>query len=313
MKILIVCSGNYPNFDFKIHQAFIHEQAESVRKNFSIEYDTFFIQGKGIGGYINSLPRLHKQIKSGNYDLVHAHFGLSGLLAVLQRKIPVVITFHNGEILKSSGNILSSIAALFSKHNIYVASHIRERLYYKPNSYDIIPCGIDLESSVIIDKKTAKMQMGLDDCKHILFGSSFNNPRKNFQLLQLALKSDSELNKMAILELKGFNRMQVTMLLNACDLLVLPSQAEGSPQIIKEAMACNCPIVATDVGDICEVVGNTEGCYITSFDPKDVAEKIKLALAFGKRTNGWEKIGHLDNKIIAGKIMEVYKSVLMSK
>jgi teichuronic acid biosynthesis glycosyltransferase TuaC len=79
--------------------------------------------------------------------------------------------------------------------------------------------------------------------------------------------------------------------------------------VIKEAMACNCPIVSTDVGDVRALIGDTEGCYITTFDPADVAEKIRLALAFGKRTNGRENIGHLDNRIIAGKIVEVYKKV----
>ena len=75
-------------------------------------------------------------------------------------------------------------------------------------------------------------------------------------------------------------------------------------------MACNCPIVSTDVGDVKEVIGNTEGCYICSYDTGVVADKIKLALNFGKRTNGRKKIKHLDQKIIAQKIIGVYNKVL---
>ena len=77
-------------------------------------------------------------------------------------------------------------------------------------------------------------------------------------------------------------------------------------------MACNCPIVSTDVGDVKEVIGKTEGCYITSFDPKDVAEKIKMALDFGKRTNGRNHIKHLEINNIAKKIINVYEHVLNS-
>ena len=79
--------------------------------------------------------------------------------------------------------------------------------------------------------------------------------------------------------------------------MILTSFSEGSPQIIKESMACNCPIVSTDVGDVRDVIGETEGCYICSYDPKDVADKIKLALTYSEekgRTNGRKRIIELD-------------------
>lgn len=98
--------------------------------------------------------------------------------------------------------------------------------------------------------------------------------------------------------------------MNAPDILLLTSLWEGSPNVIKEAMACNCPILSADVGDGAKVIRKTDGCYICSYDPEDVAEKIKEALEFGKRTNGREKIKHLDEKIIAQKIIGVYNEVL---
>jgi glycosyltransferase involved in cell wall biosynthesis len=94
----------------------------------------------------------------------------------------------------------------------------------------------------------------------------------------------------------------------------LTSFHEGSPNVIKEAMACNCPIVSTDVGDVKDVIGNTEGCYITTFDLQDVIRKIKMALDFGKRTKGRERImqAGLDSKTIANRIIDVYHQVLKS-
>jgi glycosyltransferase involved in cell wall biosynthesis len=97
-------------------------------------------------------------------------------------------------------------------------------------------------------------------------------------------------------------------LLNAVDVALMCSFMEGSPQFIKEAMACNCPIVSTDVGDVKEIIKNVPGCYITSFELDDVVEKLRLAFAYGKRTTGRGKIQHLDNNIIARKVVEIYKS-----
>lgn len=313
MKVLIVCSGNAENFDFRIHQAFIYEQIEAVKKYYGVEYDTFFIKGKGILGYLKNMPMIKKKIKEFSPDLVHAHYGLSGLLGVLQNKVPVIITYHNGEILTSLINILSSLSVLFCKYRIYVAQHIRAKMFIKSKmNYDIIPCGINLAMNMPITREYAKNYFKLNKDKiNILFGGAYSNNRKKYSLAKSALEilDDSE-KKINLIELKGYNRIEVTYLLTACDLLLLPSKSEGSPQIIKEAMAFNCPIVATDVGDIREIIGNTEGCYISSFAPQDVAEKIMAAIEFVKtkgRTNSREKIRRFDNQIIAEKVFKVYQ------
>jgi glycosyltransferase involved in cell wall biosynthesis len=311
MKVLVVCSGNTEKFDFTIHQAFIFEQIEVIKQNFCIEYDTFFIKGKGVLGYLLNLPRLQNKIKSFAPEIIHAHFGLSGLFACLQRKTPVVITFHgsDGNVLQI--RLLSKIAAAISQFNIFVSDRI-QKLIKENKRYSIIPCGINLAVFYPIDMKVARDKLNLKpEKRYILFSSSFTNSVKNaalaFSAVQL-LKMECEL-----IELKNKSRNEVNLLLNACNLTLLTSKSEGSPQIIKEAMACNCPIVATDVGDIKKVIGETEGCHITSFDPSDVARKITLALQLNERTNGREKIIHFDNKLIAEKVYKVYKKLTEAK
>ncbi len=306
MKILIVCSKN-----FGYISPFIIEQANALIK-LGIEVEYSPIVGKGILGYLKNYYSLLKKIRSFKPDLVHAHYGLSGALAVLQRKVPVVITFHNGETLSKSANFISSLSSLLAEHTIYVAQHIYDLCYFKKKkAYSILACGVDVDNIKVINKETGILESKLNNQKkYIIFGGSFNNLRKNYPLLQDAL-SLLKRNDIEVIEMKGLNRAQITNLMCACDLFILPTKSEGSPQALKEAMACNCPIVATDVADIKHLLGDLEGCYITSFDPKDVSESITKALEFDKRTEGRKRIFELglDSKTVALKILEIYKSL----
>ena len=310
MKILVVCSGNAPGFDFKIHQAFIYDQIEAIcRHEPSVTYECFFIKGKGIQGYYKNLALLKEKIKEYAPDLIHAHGGHIGLLCSLQKFVPVVVTYHGSDINIAVNRLISTAVSIRCRANIFVSRQLVNKMPFKSKSRAVIPCGVDFDVFVPVDKAYAKRDLGFQENEtYILFSSSFENSVKNYPLAEKAMAGFS---KVHLKEIKNRSRAEVSLLLNGAELLLLTSFSEGSPQIIKEAMACNCPIVATDVGDIREVIGDTEGCYITSFDPKDVAEKIKLALQFGQRTKGREKIKHLDNQIIAGKIVEVYKSVLI--
>ena len=304
MKVLIVCSGNTGKIS-----PFVKEQGDSLRNN-GIDIDYFMIKGKGIFGYLKNLPILKKQIKNNKYDLIHAHYGLSGLLCVLQRKIPVIITFHGSDINRCYHKVFSKIAMRLSLYNIFVHKSIKEKVKAKKN-YSIISCGVNFDSFFIVDKIEAHKKLCLNiNKKYILFAGAFDNWVKNSQL---AINSVKNILDADLIELNGYNREQVNLLINACDVLLLTSFSEGSPQVVKEAMACNCPIVSTDVGDVKDVIGDTEGCYITSYEAKDVSKKIKMALDFGKRTNGRENIKHLEINIIAQKIISVYKQVLNEK
>ena len=143
--------------------------------------------------------------------------------------------------------------------------------------------------------------------KYILFAGSFIEPVKNVALAREAVQLD---NDSELIELRGYSRSEVNLLMNASDVLMMTSFSEGSPQIIKEAMACNCPIVSTDVGDVREVVEETEGCYITTFDASNVAKNLTQAFEFGRDTNGRECLGNLELSRIADKVISVYTSIL---
>lgn len=303
-RVLIVCSGN-------VLQPFVNDQALSLLSQ-GVQIDFFYIKGRGIWGYFKNRKQLLKKILTYKPNIIHAHFGLSGLLSNLQRSVPVVTTYHGSDINIKTVFLLSRISILLSSQNIFVSKVLAEKAGVS-RSYSIIPCGVDTHLFVDLGKNASRYKLNLpQDRELVLFGGVFNNSIKNFSLAQNAIHDNIDVD---IVELKGYSREQVVLLMNSVDLLILTSHSEGSPQVIKEAMACNCPIVSTDVGDVRWVIGDTEGCFICSYDPSDVARKIELALEFARtkgRTNGRQRIIELglDSDSVAKQLVEVYKKAL---
>ena len=287
---------------------FVLEQCNALKKA-GITVFTHKVTGHGLTGYFKEIFRIRKAIKQINPDIIHAHYGLSGLSANFQRKVPVVTTYHGSDI-HSGGWILklSRIAMQLSSYNIFVSDKLYDQSKYKKKNACIISCGIDLDTIQPLDRKRAKEDI---EKKHtfVLFASSFTNQIKNPELAQ---KSMSLLPQAELVELKGYSREEVNLLMNAADCLLVTSHREGGPLVVKEAMACGTPVVSVDVGDVKEVIGNTAGCYIAERNPEDIANKVEQALAFQGKTDGRQRVIDLgfDNKDIAKRIIEVYQQCL---
>ena len=305
MKVLFVSSGNSKAGISPIVQS----QGESLKRN-GIDLDYFTIVGKGIKGYLENIPRLKKFLRTNNYDLIHAHYSLSAIVASLSCKLPMVVSLMGSDTHMNF--FWKSIIKAFYRFR-WEATIVKSARMKKNISLDnaiVIPNGVDFGQFKPIGKDIAKMKVGFNDKRHhIIFIANPERPEKNYQLAKKAV----ELVNNDSIELNAVSNVDQNIIpyyMNAADILLLTSLWEGSPNVIKEAMACNCPVVSTDVGDVKEVIGKTDGCYVCSYAPEDVADKIKEALDFGKRTDGREKIKHLDEQIIVEKIIEVYENVL---
>jgi N-acetyl sugar amidotransferase len=307
-KVLIVCSGNShddTDFDIKRHHAFIYEQAIMVQ-NLGVEFDFFYIKGKGIAGYFLNWYRLWHHLRKHKYAVIHAHNGLSGLIAVLQPFYKTIITFHGSDINQKKTRLISNFVCLMANYSIFVSSYLYEKLYFRPHkNYSVIPCGINLDTFYPVDKIEARRRLNLNENQaYVLFSSYFSNTVKNYPLAKLAMSLVPEAQ---LLELKNKSREDVNLLLNAVDVLLLTSLSEGSPQVIKEAMACNCPIVTTNVGDVMSIINKTDYCYVCAANPEEIAEELRYLLNSSVRTKGCESISAYDNKIIAKKILNIYR------
>lgn len=174
----------------------------------------------------------------------------------------------------------------------------------------VLPNGVDLKKFKPFSKKEALEITGWNPHKqHVLFAANPKKKVKNYHLAQSAFEllyhQDVELHS-----LTDIPNIEMPAYFNAADVILLTSHWEGSPNVIKEAMACNCKIVAVDVGDIKETIGSTLGCYVTSFNKTEIADKIDKALHYSKQPEGRNHIAHLNSEVIASKLVSIYKDVL---
>ncbi|MEA4986423.1 MAG: glycosyltransferase [Paludibacter sp.] len=301
MKVLFVCSKNSGGIS-----PFVSEQADALSIA-GVQVVIFTIIGKGLIGYLGNLKRLKKTINDFQPDIVHAHYGLTGLLANFQRKVPVVTTFHGCDINRFSLRLFSYVPLLFSAFNIFVSAAQVKKVRYIARKHLVVPCGVDFNVFKPVDKTNARMQLGWNtDKKYVLFSSGFDRPEKNAQLAKdaLSLMPDVEL-----VELKGFSRTEVVLAMNAADAGLLTSFREGSPMFIKEMMACKRPVVSTNVGDVEEQLSGLKGCFIVPFDTRAVVNALKEAMTYESVEVEAARYQQIDNQYVASRLIRIYSKI----
>jgi len=327
MRILVVVSGNHGQV-----APFVTEQVDAVRQA-GCKTELFCVTGHGLLGYLKNLKPLRAAIHRINPDIVHAHYGLCGLLCTLQHKVPVVVTYHGSDINNRHILPLSRLAMRRASYNIFVSKKLQKKSLdvLKSRCLDVfssvIPCGVDTTIFHPMNREEACHIVGLEPEKHyILFAGAFDNEVKNPQLAKVAfdlfrahlddiIKSQSELkrtekNAVHLLELKGYSREEVAALMNTVDCLLMTSHSEGSPQVVKEAIACGCTVVSVDVGDVRDWIEGSGYGVIVDRTPGAIAKALSKQLENPHKSNCKEKIEQFDNRQIATKIIKIYNSII---
>lgn len=309
INTLFVCSGNKGSIS-----PFIMDQKEALEAE-GVSVDIFTIQGKGISGYLKSLKALKARLKKRSYDFIHAHYGLSGLLAGLQFRVPFMLTLHGSDVNQPLIRFFSRVASFLARKVIVVSEKMKNLLKSRNTAVEVIPCGVDMSLFKPMDKQEARKRLeSANKLKfekgknYVLFSSSFDMEVKNPALAREAVRSLG--HGYELLELKGYTREEVALLLNSVDVALMTSKTEGSPQFIKEAMACSCPVVSTDVGDVRQIINHTEGCYICEPSALQLSEKIKKATRF-RQTSGREKMpADYGKEVVSKHIVEEYEKLV---
>jgi glycosyltransferase involved in cell wall biosynthesis len=323
MKILFVASGNTKTGLF---ESFICSQQESLEEQ-GYEVPSFRIVGKGLYGYLKNIRPLRAFLKENPVDLIHVHYTLSGWVAVLAAagKIPIVLSLMGGDaegiyIDKNKVawtsrwlTLLTWLIQPFVHAIISKSPNLEKYVYNKQKSY-LIPNGVNMNLMKPLERD-CRQELGFSPGKkYVLFLGNPTDVNKNFALAKAAMAT---LNRPDVQLIAPYPvpHKEVVRYLNAADVFVLCSFTEGSPNAVKEAMACNSPMVVTNAGDVTWLLGDTPGCYISSFETQDFVDKLAQAIDFSERygrTQGRNRILELglDTRTVADQLSSVYQRVI---
>lgn len=284
-------------------------QGDSLKKK-GITVDFYPVQGKGVIGYLRNITSLKFKIKDFQPDLIHAHYSLSGFLVSLCTSKPIVVSIMGSFPRKT----LKFYAVKFFSNYIWqttIVKSVRTKDQLGLQDVKVLPNGVDLSVFYPMDKWTSRKELGLIqdvNIKYVLFAADSNRVEKNFTLASLAVEALKSEN-VKLLTVSYVEQATLSKYLSAVDVLILTSIKEGSPNIIKEAMACNCPIVTSNVGDVVRTIGNTIGCKIINwYNYLDYRDALSDLLSDNTRTFGRERIIELelDSSLVADSLVSLY-------
>lgn len=305
MKILFVRSGN--NGVDPISQ----NQGDSLVAN-GCEIQFFDIKGKGAWGYAGNILKLRRAIKAFNPDIIHAHYSFSGVIAGLCfSKRPIVCSLMGSDVVGTSSfhrRLIKFFVKKFWSATIVKTLQMKKML--EVDNAFVVPNGVNTSVFVNCNSFEAKKILRWNTAeRHVLFGADPLRAEKNYRLAEVAVNMLQQEMPIQLHFLIDIPREKVFLYLNAADVMLLTSFHEGSPNVVKEAMACNCPIVSTNVGDVVDIIGSADYCYVTGFDAKEVCSALKDVLSLPRRTNGRECIARLHSDVVAQEIIRIYQLV----
>ena len=321
IRVLMITS-EWPTQEYPHYVPFLVRQVDFLRRA-GIEVDVFAFRGaRRPVNYLRAWRRLRNKLKEERYDLIHAQFGQSALLP-WPKRLPLVVTFWGCDIQgvrRTDGRItipgrflqrLCQIVAMNADAVIAVSERLRSFVPARV-PVSVVPAGIEFEIVPSLTQEEARRQLGLPlNERLVLFVGNPEETVKRHGLAQRAVEILNETLAANLIVGWGRTNKDILLMMNACDVLVLTSIQEGSPTVIKEALACNLPVVSLDVGDVRERLERVSGCEVCANDrPETIAASLERVLRTGQRIMGRDAVQNLDETLVTEKIITIYKSVL---
>jgi glycosyltransferase involved in cell wall biosynthesis len=325
MRVLFV-TNMWPEPHRPWYGNYIYSQAQSLTAR-GVELDILVMRGHASKWeYLRGAGRVLARNFTSQYDVIHAHYGYSGIIARFDVRAPLVVSYCGDDLLgtpdpdeptlMSTGSraLASAFAQVgrLARATITKSAEMELRLppHIRPRNH-VIPNGVDLESFIPIDRPIARQRLGWPDGEKVaLFVGNPSDPRKNYPLADAACSLAAQsCSKLILRVANAVDPQTIPVYMNGADVLVFPSRSEGSPNVVKEAMGCELPIVATPVGDIPERLRGVAGCWVVSPEPAHFAAAIVTALGHGRSPAAREAVADLSMDRVAARVEQVYRAV----
>jgi glycosyltransferase involved in cell wall biosynthesis len=311
VRVLVV-TNLYPTPQRPFICPFVKEQVETMRACCpDLTIDVRVIEGeRPRWPYLREIPLLPAVVKKGGYDIVHAHFGLT-LVSTLLVRAPLVVTFHGSDLLVNPTRHISRLLAPRAARAIVVSQRLRDSLGYG----EVIPCGIRVKDFALPAGYRDKPSPQVPGHLKVLFPADPARKVKDYGLFECVCEElERRGNRVERIHLVNIDRAKVPKVYWDCDLMLLTSLSEGSPTVIKEAIAARLPFVSVDVGDVREWVRHVEfGAVVPDRNPHTIAdEAIALLTRVQQRTSldNSTCLEAMDNENIARRIRVIYDEIL---
>ena len=320
---VLMTTSEWPTPQSPFLVPFLVQQVKFLKQE-GVDVEVFFFRGaRNPLNYLKAWWRFNRTYRdAAAFDLVHAQFTQAALIP-WPKRWPLVITYHGSDllgILSLKGGLtwqgrllvwLGKNVARFADAVIIVSRHMNKNLPSSVTPF-IHPTGVDLAAIPTLSREAARARLGLPaDERLALFVGSPHNPLKRYALAQESVTLLCE--RLPTRLILGWSRPheEIILLMIACDALIVTSLQEGSPTIVKEALACDLPIVSVVVGDIAERLRGIEGCEIATDDrAATLADALERVLKREKRIDGRRAVAQLDERVLAQKLIEIYRSTL---
>jgi len=324
MRVLVF-TAMWPTPERPEFGSFVRSQVDSLR-DYGVSVELLVLDGRWRKLiYPKGVAQLRRRLAETPVDLVHAHYSYVGAVARTQWRVPIVLTYHGDDLLgtpdsdgkysraskviAAGGSVLGQFVDSIIVQNVDMARRFRRQ------DVHVIPHEVDLDLFQPVDRNVARAQLGLDaDRPYVLFAASPYVPRKNFPLAERAVELiRGQMPEVELVVVHQDPQPKLALYMSACDVLAFPSRQEGSPNIIKQAMACNLPMVASPVGDIPELIGATDGCHVAEPDAEEYARLLLSELQQRRRTDGRQAMAHLTPQRVAARVVDVYEQTLRAR
>lgn len=321
LKVLAVSNHWAAAKDAPFLCIFMDRQLNSL-KNIGVRVDTFDI-GKSHSPFklFQRWLELRKEVRQLKPDIVHSLYGtISGFLSVFSGR-PTVVSFCGSDLLPGAsisplrrylGFLLSNLSALCARGIICKSEGLRSALWWRQSLAVIIPNGVDLELFSPGAQNEARFELKWDMYCPIVIHNVGNDPiRKGLEVAETAMSHvASRIPEAKLHIISGVEPHRMPLYYRAADVLLCASKAEGSPNVIKEALACNLPIVSCSVGDVSERLKGVYPSTVVPRDPKCMADAIVDIILTRSRSNGREQIKHLALNRVATNVIKCYENAL---
>jgi len=305
LRILVV-TAMYPHPGQEGSGAFVMQQVEQLRA-FGHEVDVLHFPGyRSKLEYLRAAREVRRRTRRERYDVVHAHYGVTGIAAIFRRRTPLVVTLHGSDaLLGRLGPMISRWVCQLADATIVASRKIAARI---PG--EIIPCGVDLSRFEPKGREASRERLGLaQGRRYVLFPF---NPARRVKRFDLAATAVDRLTAggldVELLTVSKVPNEEMPWYYSAADAMILCSDSEGSPTAVKEALACNLPVVSTDVGDVTEILEGIDGCAVRPQSAEGLAEGLQRVLfpTSGLVFDGRQAMRRYCQEETVRKIVQVY-------